>query len=117
MVKAILNKSWKQHSTNQQLYSNLPPISKNVQVRWTRYCYRSKNEPISDVLLWTPLHGQSSVGQPIRTYLPQLCTDTGYSLEDLLEVMDDRDEWGGSQGNPCEQHDIMMLMMIFLMFM
>ena len=23
----------------------------------------------------------------------QLCMDTGYCLEDLLEAMDDRDEW------------------------
>ena len=34
----------------------------------------------------------TSIGQP-RTYLQQLRTDTGCSLEDLLEVMDDRDEW------------------------
>ena len=27
------------------------------------------------------------------TYLQKLCTDTGYSMEDLPGVMDDRDEW------------------------
>ena len=26
-------------------------------------------EIISDVLLWTPRHGDASVGQPARTYL------------------------------------------------
>ena len=39
-----------------------------------------------------PLHGCASVGQPTRTYLQQLCTDIGFSLENLPEVIDDRDE-------------------------
>ena len=55
---------------------------------------RSKDELISDVLLWTPIHGYVKVGQPARTYLHQLCADRGCSLEDLLEAMDDRDGWG-----------------------
>ena len=28
MLQAILNKSWNQHSTKQQLYGHLPPMSK-----------------------------------------------------------------------------------------
>ena len=47
---------------------------------------------ISDVLLWALSHRHASVGRP-RTYLQQLCTDTGCSLEDLPEVIEDRDEW------------------------
>ena len=38
-----------------------------------------------------PFTWMTSVGRPARTYLQQLCTDTGCSLEDLLETMDDRD--------------------------
>ena len=39
-----------------------------------------------------PLHmGAQELGQPARTYLQQLCMDTGYSLEDLPEVMDYRE--------------------------
>ena len=38
-------------------------------------------------------YGRVSVGRPTRTYLQQLCADAGCRLEDLLEVMDDRDEW------------------------
>ena len=40
-----------------------------------------------DPYIWT------SVGWPARTYLHQLCADTGCSLEDLLGAMDDRDRW------------------------
>ncbi len=50
---------------------------------------RSRDELISDILLWTPSHGQAKAGRSARIYIQQLCADTGCSLEDLLEVMDD----------------------------
>ena len=31
MLRAILNKSWRQHPTNQQLYAYLPPITKTIK--------------------------------------------------------------------------------------
>ena len=55
--------------------------------------WKSKNKFISDVLLWTPLHGRASVGQRTRTCQQQLYTDTGCSQEEQPEAMDDRDEW------------------------
>ena len=36
MLRAVLNKPWKQHLTKQQLYSHLLPISKSIRVRRTR---------------------------------------------------------------------------------
>ena len=54
MLRAILNKSWRQHPTRHQLYGHLPPITKTIQVRRTRHaghCWRSREELISDVLL------------------------------------------------------------------
>ena len=62
MLRAILNKSWQQHPTRHQLYGHLPPITKTIQVRRTRHaghCWRSRDELISDVLLWTPTHGRA----------------------------------------------------------
>ena len=56
-LRAILNKSWRQHPTKHQLYGHLPPITKTIQVRRTRhagYCWRSRDELKSDALLWTP---------------------------------------------------------------
>ena len=38
---------------------------------------------INVVLLWTPTHGRANVGRPAKTYLHQLCADTGCSLEEL----------------------------------
>ena len=95
MLRAILNKSWRQHPTRHQLYGHLPPITKTIQVRWTRHaghCWRSRDELISDVLLWTPSHGRAKAGRPARTYIQQLCEDTECCSEDLPEVMNDREK-------------------------
>ena len=96
ILRAILNNSWRQHPTKQQLYGHLPPITKTIQVKRTRHarhCWRSKDELISDILLWTPSHGRAKAGQPARTNKQQLCVDGGCSLEDLPEAMDDREGW------------------------
>ena len=95
MLRTILNKSWWQHPTKHQLHGHLPPITKTIQVRWTRHaghCWRSKDE-LSDVLLWTPVYGQAKAGRPALTYIQQLCEDMGCSPEDLLEAMNDREKW------------------------
>ena len=96
MLRAILNKSWRQHPTRHQLYGHLPPITKTIQVRRTRHagrCWRSRDELISDVLLWTPTYSRAKVGRPARTYIQQLGEDTGCSLEDLPDEMNDREKW------------------------
>ena len=54
MLLAILNKSWKQHPTNQKMNKH------GVHFR------RRLDERISDVLQWTPKHGRASVGQLAR---------------------------------------------------
>ena len=96
MLRAILNKSWQQHPTRHQLYGHLPPITKTIQVRRTRHaghCWRSRDELIRDVLWWIPTHGRAKAGRPARTYIQQLCEDTGCCPEDLPRAMNDREEW------------------------
>ena len=96
LLRAILNKSRRQHPTRHQLYGHLPPITKIVQVRRARHaghCWRSRDELISDVLLWTPTYGRAKAGRSARTYIQQLCEDTGCSPEDQPEAMNDREKW------------------------
>ena len=96
MLRAILNKSWRQHPTRHHLYGHLLPITKTIQVRRARHagnCWRSRDELIRDVLLWTPTHGRTKAGRPARTYIQQLCEDTGCCPEDLPRAMNDREEW------------------------
>ena len=93
MLRAILNKSWWQQPTRHQLYGHLPPIMKTIQVRRTRHaghCWRSRDELISDVLLWTPTYGWAKAGWPARTYIQQQCENTECNPEDLPEAMIDR---------------------------
>ena len=95
MLQAILNKSRRQHPTKHQLYSHLPPISKTIRVRRARHaghCWRSRDELISYVLLWTPTYGRAKAGRPARTYIQQLCEDTGCSPENFPEAMNDREK-------------------------
>ena len=96
MLRAILNKSWRQHPTKHQLYGHLPPITKTIQVgraRHVGHCWRSRDELISDVLLLTPTYDRTKAGRPARTYITQLCEDTGCSPKDLPDAMNDREEW------------------------
>ena len=96
MLRAILNKFWWQHPTKHQLYGHLPPIMKTIQVRRTRHaghCWRSRDKVISEVLLWTLTYGRAKAGRPARTYIQQLCEDTGCSPGDLPEAMNDREKW------------------------
>ena len=93
MLQAILNKSRRQHPTKPQLYGHLPPITKTIKVRRTRHaghCWRNRDELISDVHLWSTSYGRTKAGRPARTYIQQLCEDTGCSPEDLPEAMNDR---------------------------
>ena len=96
MLRAILNKLWGQHPTKPRQYDHLPSITKTINVKRTRHvghCWRSRDELISDVILWIQSYGRTKAGRPARTYIQQLCEDTGCSPEDPPEAMNDREEW------------------------
>ena len=51
-----------------------------IRIRITRlagHCYRSEEEIVKDIFLWTPNHGKTKLGRPRKTYVKQLCDDTG----------------------------------------
>ena len=78
------------------MHNHLLPITKTIQVRRTRHaglCWRSRDELISDVLLWTPIYGRAKAGRPALTYIQQLCEDKGCSPEDLPEAMNNWEKW------------------------
>ena len=115
-LPAILDKSWKQQPTKQPLYGHLPPISKTIQIRWTRHaghCWRSKGELICDILQWTSSHRRTGFGRPARTYLQQFCEDKWCSQEDQPSAMDDRDEWWERVREICASHMTWWWLMIY----
>ena len=78
MLRAALNKSWKNRLTNKELYGKIPLVSNSIkqqQIRFAGHCWRSKEELAGDVLLWTPMHGRRTSGSPKKTYIDQLIMD------------------------------------------
>ena len=72
MLRAVLNKSWRQNPTKQQLYGHLPSISKTFQIRRVRHaehCWGCKGKLISDVIMWPALSNEQGLGdQPELIY-------------------------------------------------
>ena len=90
MLWAILNKSWRQQPTKQPLYGHLSPITKTIKVRRTRHaghCWWTREEPKSDALLWTHSHGRAKAERPVRTYIEQLCGDTGCKRDTIYQPL------------------------------
>ena len=74
MLKAILNISLKEQSTKIRLYGNIPPLTCTIgiRIRRTRFAghfYRSEEESIKDVLLWTLNYDTTEPGRPRKTYM------------------------------------------------
>ena len=96
MLRVVLNASWRDHPTKVQQYGNLSPISSTIRQRRLRfdgYCWRSKKELISSTLLWSQRHDHQGVGRPHKTFIDQLCQDTGCNPEELPAAMEDRKGW------------------------
>ena len=82
--------------TNKELYGDLPKLTHKICVRRKRFaghCYRSKNEPVSKTVLWTPKHGARRRGKPATSYRDTLCKDTGLEVSELGTAMEDRSTW------------------------
>ena len=86
MLRTVLQKSWKQHRTKQQLYRYLylHPQAK-LDEQEMRGTWMSKDEIMSEVS-----YGRTRIDWPGGTYIYQLCADIGCSIEDLPGAMDER---------------------------
>jgi hypothetical protein len=57
LLMRIKNISWKQHPTKQQIYNNLPQVSKIIKrrrVQFAGHCFRASKEMASNFVLWKP---------------------------------------------------------------
>ena len=82
-----------EHKTNKEPYGNLPKITDDQEAAVIGHCWRKKDEVISDLLLWEPKHGARKRGRPALTYVDQLQNDTGLSIAELKNIMENRKEW------------------------
>ena len=94
LLMRIKNISWKQHPTKQQIYNNLPQVSKIIKRRllqFAGYCLRASKEMASNFVLWKP----NSTGNSCNlTYPDVISRDTGIDFNDLGSAMGDREVWG-----------------------
>ena len=88
MLRAKLNTSWKLSCTKQQLYGNLPPNSKTIQIRRTRQEVKTNSYA---TFSYGPLHTDVEVLDDQRELIYNN-SDTGCSLENLPKEIDDKDE-------------------------
>ena len=97
MLRAVTNKSWRDHLTNEQLYGDIPKISKSIRMqrlRFTDHCWGSKYEVASYLILWQPHHGNRSRGRPAKTYTDQLRDDTDLlTTDEIKTAMNNRERW------------------------
>ena len=93
ILRVVLNISEKQHSTKNEFYSNIPPVSSTVRDRrltFAGYCFTSKRELASGLVLWQPLHSFRTLGRPSKTFVDKLAGDMDYQTWDLKNLTNDR---------------------------
>ena len=90
MLRATLDISFNEDSLLRKYSTidNYNTYTKNIVI--AGHCYRSEQEIVKDVLLWTPNHGKTKLGRQRKNYVRQLCYDTGLKTEELRTAMKDR---------------------------
>ena len=74
MLRTVLNVSWRDHITNEDLYGHFPKVSGKIRERRMRvaeHCVRNKGgggggEALK-VMLWQPQHGKTKRRRPRTT--------------------------------------------------
>ena len=97
MLRKVLNVHWSSHTTNEELYGELPVLTDKIAARRLQlagHCYRHPEFCAQKVLLWEPTHGHRGRGRPRTTYVNTLMHDTGATNTiELASMMRDRKLW------------------------
>ena len=86
-----------------------------LRTRHAGHCLGNRDELISDILLWIHTYDWAKAGRPARTYIQQLCEDTGCSPEDMPEAMYDREKWR-ERVRDIRASGMMMMMIIIIYY-
>jgi len=93
LLRRVQNLHWEDHPTLGVIYGSLPRISTVLtsrRLRFAGHCFRSKEELISDLLLWCPI---GTIRSRKLTFLNTLKRETGLEIEELKTAMQDRELW------------------------
>ena len=97
MLRKALDVHWSSHTTNAQLYGNLPRVSDKIASRRLQlagHCHRHPELSTQRLLLREPQHGHRGRGRPRTSFIDTLKRDTGAAdVGELTSLMSDRDVW------------------------
>ena len=74
-------------------YVRIQDVALKTCQKWWMFGRSSERGPRISVQAGTPTHGRAKAGRPARTYIQQLCQDTGCCPEDLPWATNDREKW------------------------
>ena len=97
MLRQALNIDPATHMTNEDLYLELPKLSKKIQSRrlgLAGHCHRHKELAVQRLVLWEPTHGTRRRGRQQLTYVDNLKRDTGLrTVGEIGTCMEEREVW------------------------
>ena len=119
MLWAVMNKSWRQHCTKQQLYGHLPPITKifKVRIRHTQHCWRSEDELKRDYSCG-PHHTDDKKQDDQQEFI----CNCSVPIQDVC-LKTSREQWTTEtgakegQGESCWQCDMVMIYIYIYIYM
>jgi len=97
----VLDVSWQQHMTNEELYGKIPSAMHQLRERRLTFagnCYRCEDQPVKHLVLWEGRAGKMLRGQTTRmTYVKQLLHEQHDSccemIHELQRMIKNRVEW------------------------
>ena len=96
LLRRVLNISWRDHKTNEEVYGEIPPLANSVRKRrlqFAGHCLRASDQPVSRVLFWTPSEGHSSRGRRSTTYPDSISKDLDLEPNEVQQLMLDKLAW------------------------
>ena len=97
MLRMILNISWKQKLTNDQLYQELPRVANKIadrRMKLAGHCIRHPELSASSLVLWQPTKGAANRGKPALTYIDNLYRDLDVEkVDEIRSAMNNRGQW------------------------
>ena len=84
-------------------------------LRFSGYCWRSKNEVFSNFALWDLKHDKRSIRGQAHTFVNLLEAGTGVPRDCLLAAMDDRVGWRKSYGGSTEVN-LVVVVVVYAVF-
>ena len=97
MLRKALNIHWSSHTTNEELYGELPAVADKIaakRLQLAGHCHRHPELSTQKLVLWEPTHGHRGRGRPRTSFVDTLKKDTGAkSATELASLMEDRCVW------------------------